>query len=209
MSDLPVTFADPGLTARLAASLDVEGKIPRAIEALGPVADRDLLLVDGDGGLRADQLKSLGARVSILAGTDSSALAAVPPSSVDVVVACWSTFRADDAAWVAAADQALRPDGRLLVVHDYGRDDVSRLMGERPEYGDWSRRDGWFQRHGFRVRVIHTFWTFDSIDAAEAFLGEAFGAAGERVAGTMRRPRLSYNLAIYHRSKGATDPSAG
>ena len=46
-------------------------------------------------------------------------------------------------------------------VHDYGRDDVSRLRGDLPEYGAWSRRDGPYLGNGFRVRVIHCFWTFD------------------------------------------------
>ncbi len=208
MSDLPMTFADPGLTARLAASLDVEGKIPRALEALGPVGGRDVLLVDGEGGLRAGQLEELGARVGIVSGADPAALVAVPEASADAVVACWTAFRADDGGWLAAADRALRPDGRLLVLHDYGRDDVSRLMGDRPEYGAWSRRDGWFQQHGFRIRVIHGFWTFDTLEEAGAFLTAAFGPVGETVAGTLRRPRLSHNLAIYHRTRGETGSPA-
>ena len=108
MSDLPMTFADPGLTARLAASLDVEGKIPRALEALGPVGGRDVLLVDGEGGLRAGQLAGLGARVAIVSGADPAALVAVPEASADAVVACWTAFRADDGGWLAAADRALR-----------------------------------------------------------------------------------------------------
>jgi hypothetical protein len=31
---------------------------------------------------------------------------------------------------------------------------------------------------------------------------DAFGDAGRSVAATLRRPRLSYNLAIYHRTVG-------
>ena len=59
----------------------------------------------------------------------------------------------------------LRDGGRLLVVHDYGRDDVSRLRpADLPEYTSWSRRDGWFLRNGFRVRVIHAWWTFESLE---------------------------------------------
>ena len=72
----------------------------------------------------------------------------------------------------------LRPGGRLLVVHDYGRDDVSRLRGDLPEYGPWSRRDGPFLADGFKVRVVHCFWTFDSTRGAAAFLDAAFGDAG-------------------------------
>ena len=36
------------------------------------------------------------------------------------------------------------------------------------------------------------------------FLNEAFGEVGREVAGTMKRPRLSYNVAVYHRTLGAT-----
>jgi hypothetical protein len=115
-----------------------------------------------------------------------------------------------DAAELAAADRVLRPGGRLLVVHDYGRDDVSQLRGDLPEYADWSRRDGPFLANGFRVRVIHCFWTFDSIEAARAFLGDAFGAGGVALGGHLRRARLSYNVAVYHRTRGdraaAPDP---
>ena len=63
----------------------------------------------------------------------------------------------------------LRPGGRLLVLHDYGRDDVSRLRGDLPEYGLLSRRDGPFLRGGFKVRVVHCFWTFESIEEARDF----------------------------------------
>ena len=48
MAELPVDLAD-GLNERLAKLLDVEGKIARALDALGPIAGRDVVLVDGDG----------------------------------------------------------------------------------------------------------------------------------------------------------------
>jgi SAM-dependent methyltransferase len=118
-----------------------------------------------------------------------------------VAIGCWSWFRADQAADLAAARRVLRPTGRLLVLHDYGRDDVSRLRpADLPEYSSWSRRDGWFLRSGFKVRVIHCWWTFDTLETASAFLEDAFAAEGRAVAATLKRPRLSYNVAIYHRS---------
>ena len=51
------------------------------------------------------------------------------------------------------------------------------------------------------MRVVHCFWEFDSQDAATSFLGEAFGEVGAAVAATLKRPRLSYNVAVYHRSR--------
>ncbi len=191
MADLPVEL-DAALMPRLARALDVEGKIPRAIAALGPVAERDVLLLDAiDGGIRARQLLDGGARLKAIA--DGA-------KSVDAVVSFWTPFRAPEPSALADAARVLRPGGRLLVVHDYGRDDVSRLLGERPEYGLWSRRDGPFLGHGFKVRVIHCFWTFDSVDEGQAFLSDAFGEIGRSVGATMTRPRLSYNVAVYHRT---------
>jgi hypothetical protein len=110
--------------------------------------------------------------------------------------------RGADAPEIVAAEHLLRPGGRLLLVHDYGRDDVARLFGEPPEPEVWSRRDGPFLGDGWRIRVIHCFWTFDTLDATQAFLHEAFGEAGRTVGGTLHRPRLSYNLAVYHRTLG-------
>jgi len=201
VSDLPLPL--PGdLAGRLSSALDVEGKILRGLEALGPVAGRDVVLVDGAGSAVAAGLAALGARVrhhpvSAPFRTD------LPDGSADVVVGLWSSFRGVDAAELAEADRILRPEGRLLVVHDYGRDDVSRLIGpDRPEYGAWSHRSGPFLTGGFRVRVLHCFWTFESSEATRAFLVDAFGEIGDAVAATLKRPRLSYKVAIYHRPRG-------
>ncbi len=96
------------------------------------------------------------------------------------------------------------------MVHDYGRDDVSHLRGPLPEYGPWSRRSGPFLSDGFKVRVVHCFWTFDSIEDGGAFLAAAFSETGPAVASGLKRARLSYNVAIYHRTFDevtSTEPS--
>lgn len=207
VADLPLTLPDPSARALLGA-LDVEGKIPRALEALGPLAGRDVAVVGGGPRELADLEAAAGhvTRAAAPAGPGSLALG-VPPASVDAVVARWSAFDGADPRDLAEADRALRRDGRLLVVHDYGRDDVSRLRGDLPEYRLWSRRDGPFLAAGFRIRVIHCFWTFPDLAAAHAFLRGAFGAAGEAVAATLKRPRLTYNVGVYHRTQGGDDPA--
>lgn len=199
MADLPVELADE-LGHRLSRVLDVEGKIPRALEALGPVAGRDVLLLDSADGLRAGQLRELGARVVVAAGP--AAMAGRPAGSVDVIVSLWSYFRGASRSELAEAGRILRPGGRLLIVHDYGRDDVSHLHGDRPEYGVWSKRNGPFLSNGFKVRVVHCFWTFDSMDDCRDFLAAAFDEPGRVVAAGLKRPRLSYNVAVYHRTFG-------
>lgn len=188
----------------LADHIDVEGKLPRALDALGPVGGRDVALVGG-GDLRARQLEALGARV---VRVDEARATGLPAASVDVVIGFFSAFRGVDpaeVAEVAEADRVLRPDGRLLVVHDYGRDDVSGLGDPTlPEYQSWGRREGPFLRGGFKVRVIHCWWTFASIDEAAEVLTAAMGEPGRALAASMSRPRLSHNVAVYHRGKAAS-----
>jgi SAM-dependent methyltransferase len=212
VADLPIDFSGD-LADRLLDALDREGKIARALETLGPIAERDLFVVDPADGVRSAELGRAGARLVGAAGERSRrrtagregsgpTLADLRDGSVDVVVGYWSAFRAPSEEPVAEADRVLRPGGRLLVVHDYGRDDVSRLRGELPEYGRWSKRDGWYLEAGFRMRVIHCFWTFDTLEAMRVFLVDGFGEVGATVAETLKRPRLSYNVAVYHRSRG-------
>lgn len=206
MADLPIDLRD-GLAERLARALDVESKIPRTLEALGPVGGRDVLLLDGADGIRTRQLAELGARVT-LAKRSAPARIAAPDRCADVLVGLWSAFRGVEPTDLSEAERVLRPGGRLLVVHDYGRDDVSRLRGDLPEYGSWGRRGGPFLGQGFRVRVVHCFWTFDSIEDATDFLAAAFDDVGRDVASGLKRPRLSYNVAVYHRTIG-TEAAAG
>jgi len=201
VSDLPVPLR-PDLALRLAGALDRESKIVRGLEALGPIAGRDVLLIDAEHSSIGEGLVSLGARL-VHAPLSQPLRLAATDGSLDVVVGLWSAFRGIEASELAEVDRVLRPDGKLLVVHDYGRDDVSRLFGDRPEHGAWSRRNGPFLSSGFRVRVIHCWWDFDSLEAATAFLGEAFGDPGVELAATLKRPRLSYKVAIYHRSRPA------
>ncbi len=202
MANLPIDLP-PELAEQLTKVLDIEGKIPRALEALGPIGDRDVVLLDAVAGLRAGQLTELGARVTPAPLTDPAHIEA-PDDSADVVVGMWTSLGTDLNAQVAEAERVLRPGGRLLVLHDYGRDDVSRLRGDRPEYGTWSHRNGPFLGSGFKVRVVHCFWTFESLELAAAFLTDAFGPTGAEVAAAMKRPRLTYNVAVYHTTLGVT-----
>jgi hypothetical protein len=199
VSGLPLSLR-PELEAAFVAALDRPGKLVATLNALGPLADRDVLVVDATSGPVVAGLRGMGARVADAALGSPLCLPA-DDGSVDAVVGLWSAFRGVDPAELAEVDRVLRPGGRHLAVHDYGRDDVSRLFGARPEYAAWSHRSGPFLSAGFRVRVVHCFWEFDAQDAATGFLTDAFGDEGASVAATLKRPRLSYNVAIYHRSR--------
>ena len=204
VSDLPLSLPSDVAT-RLRVALDRERKIDQALETLGPVAGRDVLVIGG-GPDELARYAHASARVTPVELGDPSW--PIDDGSIDTILSVWSGFRGIDRAGLEEVDRVLRPGGRLLVVHDYGRDDVSRLRGELPEYGAWSRRDGPFLATGFRVRVIHCFWTFDEMADARSFLESAFGQAGSALGAALKRPRLSYNVAVYHRTRGAAAPAA-
>jgi hypothetical protein len=200
MSDLPVSLPAELEPAFLDA-FDPAGKLVAAIAALATIEDRDVLLLGASAGPVVAGLRARGARLDLRDDPAVPGLDAAD-ASADVILGVWSAFRGVEPAEMAAVDRLLRPEGRLLVVHDYGRDDVSRLFPpDRPEYGAWSHRFGPVLKGGFRVRVVHCFWEFESLDASTAFLTAAFGNAGAGVAATLKRPRLAYNVAVYHRSR--------
>lgn len=206
VADLPFDLPDQ-LAQRLRTAADIEGKIVRALDALGPLSGRDVALLDVPAGPLRESLLATGLLPRDVTLEEPLKLD-LPDASVDAVVALWGGFEGVHEAEMDEADRVLRPGGRLLVVHDYGRDAVSGLVdGHKPGYGEWSQRSGPFLRDGgFKIRVLHCFWTFSSLDDARAFLGEAFGPPGEAVGAALKRPRLAWNVAVYHRWRGGVAP---
>jgi len=208
MPDLSAGLPTTDLEDSFLRVVDVEGKLTAALEDLGPVAGRDVILLDAGRGYRASRLAEIGARVTAVSfpeppdePTALALIAALPQAAADTVVVPWSELAAPGSEFIAAAERLLRPGGRLLLIHDYGRDDVWSLMPDRRDREvEWSRRRGPFLGAGFRVRVIHCWWTFDSLDSAREMLTQGFGVPGAELAGRMRKPRLEYQVAIYHRS---------
>jgi hypothetical protein len=223
VADLPFEPADAGSTQRLLRAVDAEGKIPRALEVHGSFAGRDVVLL-GASRERARWLTEAGARLTVVAEPAAARVAepaaapvaepaaapvaepaAAPdwPSdaSADIVVAFWAAFDGPNRAeQLAHAERLLRPEGKLLVVLDYGRDDLDVVRGPERTASlvAWSRRDGWFLSQGFRIRVIHTFWRFETIEEGGELLRAAYGPAAEPAISRLRRPRLAHNVAVYH-----------
>ena len=139
--------------------------------------------------------------ITLVQSTDRRAFDA-PDASADVVVGLWSAFRAAPSTTCSEPPASSDPGGRLLVVHDYGRDDVAELRGRRSRVRRWTRRDGPFLAAGFKIRVLHCWWTFDSLDEARTSSRPRSARPGRAVAARLTRPRLSYNVAVYHRTLG-------
>ena len=201
MADLAFDIAAP-LAARLREAIDVEGKLPRALLALGLPAAGDVALLGDPDGWQAERLAAAGIEVRGVSLAEPSRLE-LPDAGLDAIVSLWSGFPGVDAAARDEADRVLRDGGRLFVVHDYGRDDVTALRpADALEHTSWSRRDGPFLRDGWvRIHVVHCFWTFATLEQARALLAEAFGERGVAVGAALRRPRLSWKVAIYHRTR--------
>lgn len=202
--DLPIAPADPVLTSALAQVFDREGRVGSAFAALGPVAARDVVLLDVDGGRRLAELESMGARVRALDDLDPDRL---PAGSADMVIGTWTGLGlgpASETRTLARLERVLRPEGRLLLVEDYGRDDIRRLVADplrEARLTHASDRRGPMLAGGFRTRTLHCFWTFPAIDAARPLLEALFPETGSQVASTMTRPRLEHKVAVFHRTR--------
>ncbi len=229
MPDLSAAMPTTELEEAFLRVVDVEGKLIAALEGIGPVSGRDVVVLDAGRGILARQLSEIGARVTAVTfpealsgpegldghdgplgsagsqGSEADAalalIAELPAGEADVVVVPWSRLATPNSVVIPAAERLLRPGGRLMLVHDYGRDDVWTLWPDRRDgLVLWSQRRGPFLGAGFRVRVIHCWWTFESAEQARDLLVAGFGQAGLEVVASMKRPRLEYQVAIYHRS---------
>lgn len=210
--DAPIQLADPRLQARLLAAIDGEGKIPRALDELGPVRERRVLLLDAAAqGHLARTLRGLGARLTTRRSLRLDRLA---PASFDLVVVCWRGFDGDGPEMAALQDAlgVVAPGGRIVALQAYGRDDLSRLLADPDREARlvaWSHRLGPLLTGGWRLRTLHCWLSFGSLRGARAFLCAAFPATGPQVAAELRRPRLSFKVGLYHRTVGAVGPTAG
>jgi len=202
VADPTIRLQDPDLRSRFLRAIDAEARIPAALQALGPVSDRDVGLLDDPDGVLSGQLLSLGAWLRRV--PDGSSMAALPDGRADVIVSAWTGFRPGSPDWdeqLAQSRRVLRPDGRLLVIHDYGRDEVTGLFEDPARAAErvaWSKPSGPFLGHGFRVRVLHCWWQWDTQEEATELLTRSFGEAGAALAAGMRRPRLAWKVAVYH-----------
>lgn len=194
-------MGEPELFEPLVRAVDPEARLPAALEALGPVTGRDVAVLDTPDGPGPRRLLAMGAWVR--AAADGS-LGALPDASADVLVSWRCGFSPVTDAWhddLVQAGRVLRTEGRLLVVKDYGRDEVTPLLGDAErarQLVSFSHPKGPFLGAGFRVRVLHCWWRWETLEEAAEALARTFGDEGREVAQGMRRPRLAYKVAVYH-----------
>ena len=165
--------------------------------------DRDVVLVDGAGGLRARQLTDLGARVVTVDARVADAFEA-RTASADVVVACGPPSAAHRPTRSPRPSDCSGRAGACSSSMTTGATTSPGCTAIRPEYGPWSRRDGPFLSNGFKDPGRPLLLDVRRPSRRRAtFLDEAFGDVGRRrSARTLQRPRLSYNVAVYHRTFG-------
>jgi hypothetical protein len=209
--DFPLRVSNPSALSELERVLDREAKIPAALESLGADSATRLLLVRPEPmfGVRlTDRLKATATIASLPAASVSSASADVMVAWFDAIAPNGNPSPDHDSsaeAQVNDAQRILDHGGRLLVVHDYGRDEITPLEADPAAEAQrvaWSRPKGWFLSHGFKVRVLHCWLTFDSIEEASDLLGLAFDREPASVGAGLRRPRLEWKVAVYHRTMG-------
>src|SRR5512136_578505 len=107
MPDLSAALPTTALEEAFLGVVDTEGKLTAALQDLGPVADRDVILLDAGHGFRERQLAEIGARVTAVsfpyADDEASALALVadlPAAEADAVVVPWSELAAPGSALI-------------------------------------------------------------------------------------------------------------
>ena len=221
----PWTEPDLALHARLEAAIDPDGKILGGIERIVSIGGKriadvgtgighyPMLLarrmgrtygVESDPGLLAEARRRAARahqpNIRIVEGEPT----ALPlrDGAVDIVLT--SLIDPDDASLPAVAEalRVLRPDGRLIVIGYYGRDDVSALL--EPEAVEVAReatqrRTGWWLRNGFKIKVVHAKLDLGDPATAHELLPRLYGDRGRAYLMSAHRPMLRLNLGLYHR----------
>lgn len=217
--------ADAALHARLEAAIDPDGKILGGLERIIPVGGKRIADV-GTGighypmvlarrtartyGVESDRTLLAEARrraarmhqpnIRIVEGEPT----ALPlrDGAVDIVLT--SLIDPDDSSLPAVAEalRVLRPDGRLVVIGYYGRDDVAALL--EPEVvaevrEATQRRTGWWLRNGFKIKVVHAKLDLGDAETAHELLPRLYGDRGRAYLMGPHAPVLRLNLGLYHR----------
>lgn len=218
------TEIDPELHARLGDVIDPDRKVLAALERIVPLAGKriadvgtgighyPMLLarrtgrtygVESDPVLldvarkRADASHQPNLRI-VEGGLDQLPLR---DEAVDVVLC--GLIEADDSSLPGIAEllRILRPGGRLVVIGYYGRDQVATLL--EPEVVAQAqeatqRRTGWWLRHGFRIKVVHSRLDISDPGTALELLPRLYGERGRAFLTGPHPAFLTLKLGLFH-----------
>jgi SAM-dependent methyltransferase len=221
------TEPDAELHARLGEVIDPERRVLAALERIVPLSGKRIADVGTGIGhypmllaRRTGRTYGIESDPALLAAARLRAGAAHQPNirivagdpehlplrdgAVDVVLS--GTIEPDDASLPAIAEalRVLRPGGRLVVIGYYGRDDVASLL--EPEVVAHAlvatqRRSGWWQRHGFKIKVVHSRIDLHDPATAVELLPRLYGDRGRAFVMGPHRPSLVLKLGLYHRAR--------
>ena len=223
------TELDAALHERLSAAIDPDRRILQALERIVPLSGKriadvgtgighyPLLLARRTGrtyGIETDPELLTTARqraaeahqpnLRIVEGAPT----ALPLRDATVDVVLTGLVAAEEASLpvVAEAMRVLRPGGRLIVIGYYGRDDVASLLEPevvRHAMEATQRRTGWWLRHGFKIKVVHSRLDLRDDATAHELLPRLYGDRGAAYLMGPHPPMLELKLGLFHRSKEA------
>ncbi len=223
----PWIHADEVLYARLGDVIDPERKVLAALERIVPISGKriadvgtgighyPMLLARRTGrtyGIEADDaLRDAARRRAAAAHQPNIRIVAGEPErlplrdgAVDIVLS--GTIDPDDASLPAIREalRVLRPDGRLVVLGYYGRDDLASLL--EPEVVAHAleatqRRTGWWLRNGFKIKVVHTRLDVSDRETALDLLPRLYGDRGRAFLMEPHPGSLALKLGLYHRAR--------
>ncbi len=220
------TDADPALHERLGAAIDPDRKVLAALERIIPLSGKRIADVGTGIGhypmllaRRTGRTYGIEADPELLAEARRRAADAHQPNIrivegrptdlplrdgvVDVVLTAGITPDDTSLPAIVEALRVIRPGGRLIVIGYYGRDDVAPLL--EPEVVAQSmdatrRRTGWWTRHGFKIKVVHTRVDLSDPEIAHELVPRLYGDRGRAYLMGAHRPFLRLNLGLYHRA---------
>ncbi len=219
------TDADPVLHDRLTAAIDPDRKVLAALERIVPLSGKRIADVGTGIGhyprllaRRTGRTYGIEADPTLLAEARRRAVDTHQPNirivegrptelplrsgAVDIVLTAGITPDDTSLPAIREALRVLRPDGRLVVIGYYGRDDVAPLL--EPEIVAQSieathRRTGWWLRNGFKIKVVHARVDLSDAELAHELLPRLYGDRGRAYLMAPHRTSLRLNLGLYHR----------
>ncbi len=221
------TDADPALHARLGEVIDPERKVLAALERIVPLAGKriadvgtgighyPMLLARHTGrtyGIESDPELLDAARQRADAAHQPNlrivegGLNALPlrNGAVDVVLCGLIEPNDDSLPGIAELLRVIRPGGRLIVIGYYGRDQVASLLD--PEvvaqaFEATQRRTGWWLRHGFKIKVVHSRLDISDLPTAMELLPRLYGERARAFLLGQHPASLTLKLGLYHLAK--------